>query len=71
MSTVSVLVHIAQGIYSNPHVLRMVIALCIGVVPGAQAGAYISHKINTKTIIKVLAVCLGLVGVRILLITLL
>lgn len=67
MSTVSVIVHIFQGSYSDRHVLRMVIALCIGVVPGAQAGAYISHKIHTKTIIKTLAACLGLVGVRILL----
>jgi len=67
MSTVSVIVHIFQGSYSNPHVLRMVIGLCIGVVPGAQAGAYISHKIHTQIIIGVLAVCLGLVGLRILL----
>lgn len=71
MSTVSVIVHIFQGSYSNQHVLRMVIALCIGVIPGAQAGAYISHKIKTKTIIKILAACLGVVGVRILLLALL
>jgi uncharacterized membrane protein YfcA len=70
MSTVSVIVHIFQGSYNNQHVLRMVIALCIGVVPGAQAGAFISHRVNTETIIKILAGCLGLVGVRILLLAL-
>lgn len=67
MSTISVIVHIFQGSYNDPHVLKMVAGLCVGVIPGAQLGAYISHRINTKLIIKILALCLILVGLRILL----
>lgn len=67
MSTVSVVVHIFQGSYNDPHVLKMLAGLCIGVIPGAQLGAYISHRIQTTLIIKILAVCLALVGLRILL----
>ena len=71
MSTVSVIMHIFEGNYSNPQVLHMVIGLCIGVIPGAQVGAYISHRIHTKIIIGVMAICLGLVGLRILMMALL
>ncbi|MBC8034210.1 MAG: sulfite exporter TauE/SafE family protein [Chitinophagaceae bacterium] len=67
MSLVSVLVHIAKGSYGEPGILRMVAGIGVGVVPGAFIGAYISHKIQNRTIIEVLAVCLGLVGIRILL----
>ena len=42
MSTVSVIVHIFQGSYKDPHVLKIVVGLCLGVIPGAQLGAYIS-----------------------------
>ena len=66
MSSVSVIVHIFQGSYNDSHVFKMVIALGIGVIPGAQLGAYISHKIETHIIIRSLAVCLAIVGVRIL-----
>jgi len=67
MSTVSVVVHAFKGSYNDAYILRMVIGLCIGVIPGAQAGALVSHKIKGNTIIRVLAVCIGAVGVRILL----
>jgi uncharacterized protein len=67
MSTVSVIVHAINGSYSDPKILHMVIGLIIGVIPGAQIGAWLSHKLPSKTIIRVLAVCLGLVGIRILL----
>jgi uncharacterized membrane protein YfcA len=67
MATVSVIVHIANGNYNDPHVLRMVIGLSIGVIAGAQLGALLSHKIHGNIIIRALAVCLGLVGLRILL----
>lgn len=68
MSTVSVIVHIINGSYSDPAIQRMVICLAIGVVIGAQLGAYLSHKIKGRIIIKALAVSLGIVGVRILLV---
>jgi uncharacterized membrane protein YfcA len=67
MSTVSVIVHYFQGNYNDPLVLKMVICLVIGVVPGAQLGAYLSRKINGKYIIKALAVSIGIVGIKILL----
>jgi uncharacterized protein len=67
MSTVSVIVHILQGSYQDAHVLKIVLGLCLGVIPGAQLGAYISHRLQTSVIIKILAVCLAIVGLRILL----
>jgi uncharacterized protein len=67
MATVSVIVHAIRGSYSDPKILHTVIGLIIGVIPGAQLGAWLSHKLKSKTIIRVLAVCLGLVGIRILL----
>lgn len=66
MSTVSIVVHALQGNYNDPAVLHMIIWLAIGTVIGAQAGALLSHKIKTTVIIKALAVCLGLVGIRLL-----
>ena len=67
MSVVSVIVHIINGSYNDPHVLRMVIFLSLGVIGGAQLGAWLSHKIHSNTIIRALAFCLALVGLRILL----
>ena len=67
MATVSVIVHAIKGSYTDPKILHMVIGLIIGVIPGAQIGAWLSHKIKGHTIIRVLAICLGLVGIRILL----
>ncbi len=65
MATVSVVVHIINGNYDNPVILKMVTGLIIGVIPGAQLGAYLSRRFNGKIIIKVLALCLTLVGLRI------
>ena len=67
MSTVSIIVHAKQGNYNDPAVLHMILWLAIGAVIGAQAGAFLSHKIKTTVIIKSLGVCLGLVGIRLLL----
>lgn len=66
MSTVSVITHYFQGNYNDPLVLKMVICLVIGVVPGAQLGAFLSRKIDGKHIIKALAVSIGIVGIKIL-----
>jgi len=54
-----------EGSYDDPVTQKMLLGLCLGVIPGAQLGAFISHKINTKSIIKILAICLLLVGIRI------
>lgn len=66
MSTISVIVHIISGSYENPLVQRMVIFLAMGVVTGAQLGAYLSRRIKGTIIVKALAVCLCIVGLRIL-----
>jgi len=66
MATVSVIVHMIQGNYNDPLIVKMILFLAIGVVPGAQLGAYLSHRIKSHTIIKLLAVCLIIVAIRIL-----
>lgn len=66
MATVSVIVHYLEGNYNDPLIMKMVIGLAIGVIPGAQLGAYLSRKMNGKYIIKSLAVSIGVVGVKIL-----
>lgn len=66
MSIVSIVTHIQQGSYHDGYVMRMVIGLSIGVVIGAQLGAWLSHKLQGNLIVKALACCLALVGLRIL-----
>jgi uncharacterized protein len=67
MATVSVIVHYFHGSYSDPLVLKMVVGLIIGVVGGAQLGAFLSRRMHGKLIIQGLAVALSIVGLRILL----
>ena len=67
MATVSVVVHYLNGSYEDPQIVTMTIGLVIGVVPGAQLGAFLSRRMRGKFIIKALAVSLCIVGVRILL----
>lgn len=69
MTTVSVIVHFSQGSYHDPRIQFVILGLCIGVIPGAQFGAFISNKIKSKLIIKILAVCLCIAGLRILFLT--
>ena len=70
MATVSVIVHIYNGNYNDPIIFRMVVWLGMGVIIGAQMGAFLSRKLKGKIIIKALAVSLGLVGIRILMLRL-
>lgn len=65
MSTVSVITHYFQGSYNDPLVIKLLVGLAVGVIPGAQVGAYLSHRLKGKIIVKALAVCLAIVGVRI------
>jgi len=67
MATVSVLVHALQGNYNDPYNLHMIVWLAAGVIPGAQIGAMLSHKVKGDIIVRSLAVCLALVGLRLLL----
>lgn len=66
MATVSVVVHAVKGNYSDPYIFHMILWLSIGVIAGAQLGAFLSHKMKTSAIVKALALCLGLVGLRLL-----
>jgi uncharacterized protein len=47
-----------------------IIGLGIGMVVGAQAGAWLSSRLHGRWIIRILAIVLGLVGVRVLLLAL-
>ncbi len=60
------LTHALQGVY-RPFV-RITIELAIGVVVGAQIGAALSPRVEGAIIIRLLAVALSLVGIRLLLI---
>lgn len=66
MATVSVITHWIQGSYNDPIVQRMLLFLALGVIPGAQVGAWLSRKIKGKFIIRGLAIALMVVGIRIL-----
>ncbi|RYJ44898.1 sulfite exporter TauE/SafE family protein [Flavobacterium beibuense] len=66
MATVSVITHAFSGTYSNNEIILTIVYLSLGVVPGAQLGAYFSHRIKSHVIIRALAVCLIIVGFRIL-----
>ncbi|MBI2859985.1 MAG: sulfite exporter TauE/SafE family protein [Chloroflexi bacterium] len=65
MSLTGTGVHAAAGVFV--HGIRRTIALAIGVLLGAQFGAWLSRRLNEEWIIRSLAIALGFVGVRILL----
>jgi uncharacterized membrane protein YfcA len=64
MALTGTLVHMVMGTFS--HGVHQTIALAIGVVLGAQLGAYLSNRIKGTWIIRSLALALGFIGVRIL-----
>jgi uncharacterized protein len=66
MASITVIIHAISGNYNDAFALKMVLLLAIGVIPGAQLGAKLSHELKGNTIIKALAFCLFLVGIRIL-----
>jgi len=68
MALTGTIVHIATGIFS--HGVRRTIFLAIGVLLGAQLGAKLSSYIHGKWIIRGLAIALGFVGIRILIMVL-
>ena len=64
MALAGTLVHIVTGAFH--HGVRRTIALSFGVLIGAQLGARFSHYVQAQWILRSLAVALGLVGIRIL-----
>ena len=67
MALTGTLVHILTGTFA--HGVHRTIALAIGVVLGAQIGAHLSEKVQGGWIIRGLAIALGIVGLRILLVS--
>ena len=64
MALTGTVVHIVTGAFH--HGIRRTIALAIGVLIGAQLGALLSNRVGAVWIIRGLAIALGLVGIRIL-----
>jgi uncharacterized membrane protein YfcA len=64
MALTGTVVHIAAGAFH--HGIRRTIALAIGVLIGAQLGAFLSNRVGGAWIIRGLAIALGFVGIRIL-----
>jgi len=62
MALTGTLVHVVQGVFV--HGLRRTTLLAIGVLVGAQAGAWLSNRTGGKAIIRGLAVALAFVGIR-------
>jgi uncharacterized membrane protein YfcA len=62
MALTGTLVHVAQGVFV--HGVRRTAVLAIGVLIGAQGGAWLSNRTGGKVIIRGLAVALAFVGIR-------
>lgn len=67
MAGAATVTHIVHGDY-GPFV-AITVALAIGVVVGAQVGAALSRRVAGGLIIRLLALALGLVGIRLLLLS--
>jgi uncharacterized membrane protein YfcA len=65
MALTGTLVHVATGVFI--HGVRRTALLAIGVLIGAQAGAWMSNRVGGKSIIRALAVALAFVGIRLIL----
>jgi len=63
MSLAGTLVHVSTGTFS--HGLHRTIALGLGVLLGAQLGAFLSNRVRGLWIIRGLSMALGFVGIRI------
>jgi len=62
MALTGTLVHVVQGVFV--HGVRRTAVLAIGVLVGAQAGAWLSNRTGGRAIIRGLAVALAFVGIR-------
>lgn len=68
MALTGTIVHVSTGVFS--HGVRRTIFLAIGVIFGAQFGARLSSRIHGRWIIRGLAIALGFVGIRIIIMAL-
>jgi len=67
MALAGTLVHVGTGDLGSNAGMGQALLLAVGVVPGAQLGAKLSHRLHGGLIIRLLGVALLLVGVRLLL----
>ena len=58
------LTHVAEGTYT--HYWQLLLWLAVGVIPGAQLGAWLSRRIHGILIVRLLALALTVTGVRLL-----
>ncbi|MCG3119201.1 MAG: hypothetical protein ALAOOOJD_01546 [bacterium] len=63
MALAGTLVHVVMGTFH--HGVRRMIFLAVGVLAGAQLGAWLSNRVHGKWIIRGLAIALGFVGVHV------
>ena len=64
MAFSATLTHIITGTFH--HGVHRTVSLAIGVMLGAQLGAHLSQRLKGRWLIRLLALTLGLVGIRIL-----
>jgi uncharacterized protein len=69
MALTGTIVHIADGSFAHGGMYRTIF-LGAGALLGAQAGAWLSSRVHGVWIIRVLAIALGFVGIRILIMAL-
>lgn len=62
------LTHTAEGTYA--HIWPLLLWLAVGVIPGAQLGAWLSRRVQGVLIVRLLALALTITGVRLLLLAL-
>ena len=60
------MVHLFSGRYFDPQVALIIVALTIGVIPGAQIGARVSERVRPMWILRGLALVILLVAFRML-----
>lgn len=63
MALAGTLVHVVMGTFH--HGVRRMIFLAVGVLAGAQLGAWLSNRIHGKWILRGLGIALGFVGVHV------
>lgn len=66
MALTGTLTHVARGALTYGYGLRRTLLLSLGVLLGAQLGAWLSGRIQGSWIMRGLAMALGVVGVRLL-----
>ena len=59
--------HVALGQFTQDHALPQTMYLAVGVMMGAPLGAALSARVQGSAIVRLLAVALCVVGVRLLL----